>query len=62
MIRASSPCIRVCIIDPVTGLCEGCGRTREEIARWSGLTEKERLKIMAELSERMRKAFTIQNP
>ena len=34
MTRASSPCIRVCILDPETGLCEGCGRTREEIARW----------------------------
>jgi len=28
----STPCIRVCILDPDTGLCEGCGRTSEEIA------------------------------
>jgi predicted Fe-S protein YdhL (DUF1289 family) len=58
MTRASSPCIRVCVLDPETGLCEGCGRTGEEIARWYRLTEEERLRIMADLPERMRKAFT----
>jgi uncharacterized protein len=57
MTRASSPCIKVCLIDPETGLCEGCGRTREEIARWFRLPEEERLRIMAELAERMRRAF-----
>jgi len=58
MTRVSSPCIRVCLIDPETGLCEGCGRTREEIARWYRLPEEERVKIMAELPERMRQAFS----
>ena len=57
MTRASTPCIRVCILDPDTGLCEGCGRTREEIASWFRLSEQDRLRIMAELPERMRKAF-----
>lgn len=57
MTRVSSPCIRVCLLDPETGLCEGCGRTREEIAKWYRLQEEERLRIMAELPERMRKAF-----
>ncbi len=57
MTRASTPCIRVCILDPETGLCEGCGRTREEIGRWFRLPEEERLRIMAELPERMRRAF-----
>lgn len=58
MTRVSSPCIRVCLIDPETGLCEGCGRTREEIARWYRLPEEERVRIMAELPERMRRAFS----
>ncbi|MCB5176241.1 MULTISPECIES: DUF1289 domain-containing protein [Microvirga] len=57
MTRVSSPCIRVCLLDPETGLCEGCGRTREEIGRWFRLPEEERLRIMAELPERMRRAF-----
>ena len=55
MARLSSPCLRVCILDPETDLCEGCGRTRDEIARWGRLTEEERLAIMAGLDERMRR-------
>ena len=55
--RISSPCTRVCLVDPNSGLCEGCGRTRREVARWSRMTEEERQRIMAELGERMRKAF-----
>jgi hypothetical protein len=45
------------MIDPETGLCEGCGRTREEIGQWFRLPEEERLRIMAELPERLRKAY-----
>lgn len=45
------------MLDPETGLCEGCGRTRDEIGTWYRLTEEERLRIMAELPERMRRAF-----
>jgi predicted Fe-S protein YdhL (DUF1289 family) len=59
MNRASSPCIRICLLDAETGLCEGCGRTREEIAQWFRLSEEERLRIMAELPERMRRAFAL---
>jgi predicted Fe-S protein YdhL (DUF1289 family) len=57
MSRVSSPCIRVCLLDPETGLCEGCGRTREEITSWFRLSEEERLRVMAGLPERMRQAF-----
>lgn len=51
---ASSPCVKVCIIDPQTKLCEGCGRTLAEIAQWARLSETERLTIMARLPERLR--------
>jgi uncharacterized protein len=57
MARVSTPCVKVCLLDPETGLCEGCGRTREEVARWGSLSEEERLDIMARLEERMRAAF-----
>lgn len=53
----STPCIRVCLLDAETGLCEGCGRTAQEIARWAALTEAERLSIMAGLEARMRRVF-----
>jgi uncharacterized protein len=48
----STPCIRVCVLDPDAELCLGCGRTIDEIARWSAMTEAERTRIMAELPRR----------
>lgn len=55
MTRISTPCTKVCILDPETGLCEGCGRTADEIGGWGMLSEAERLAIMAGLDERMRR-------
>jgi len=52
----STPCIRVCILDDELGICLGCGRTPDEIARWGRLTESERLSIMASLDERLSRA------
>ncbi|MCX5493876.1 DUF1289 domain-containing protein [Kaistia dalseonensis] len=41
-----SPCIHVCVINPATGLCKGCGRSLEQIANWSIMTDAERHRIM----------------
>jgi hypothetical protein len=49
----SSPCIKICAIDHASRLCSGCGRSLDEIARWGGMTEAERLQIMRALQERM---------
>lgn len=48
-----SPCILVCSIDDRTGYCFGCGRTRDEIAAWTGMTSAERRAVMAVLSARL---------
>jgi uncharacterized protein len=48
-----TPCIAVCIIDPKTSLCLGCGRTLPEIARWHRMDSAERQAVMSLLSERM---------
>jgi predicted Fe-S protein YdhL (DUF1289 family) len=48
-----SPCNKICTIDPATDLCVGCGRTLDEIARWSSLTDAERARIMVELPRRV---------
>ena len=47
--RIPSPCIKVCVIEPGSGLCTGCLRSLEEIAGWAGFSEAERARIMAEL-------------
>jgi hypothetical protein len=49
----SSPCIKICAIDHTSRLCSGCGRSLDEIARWGGMSETQRLEIMRALSERM---------
>lgn len=48
----ASPCTKVCTIDPRAGLCRGCGRTLDEIARWTSFSESERNRIMTELPRR----------
>ena len=40
-------------MDPASGLCSGCGRTLDEIARWGTLSDGERDAIMRELAERL---------
>jgi len=37
--RPASPCVRVCRVRPAASLCEGCGRTLDEIATWARLDE-----------------------
>ncbi len=48
-----TPCIKVCVVDPETGFCIGCGRTRPEIGGWLGYSADQRRALMAELPERV---------
>jgi uncharacterized protein len=51
-----TPCIAVCMIDPKTKLCFGCGRTLPEIARWHRMEKAERVAVMEGLAARMAEA------
>jgi aspartyl protease family protein len=51
-----TPCVNVCLLDAETGLCVGCGRTIDEIARWATMNDGERRAIMAALPERMERS------
>lgn len=53
MVKISTPCIKVCLIDPGSGICGGCGRTLDEIGRWSLMSEPERRAIMKLLAQRL---------
>jgi predicted Fe-S protein YdhL (DUF1289 family) len=48
-----SPCEKICVLDPVGGLCRGCGRSLFEIERWTAYSDSERSRIMAELPGRI---------
>ena len=47
-----SPCISICAIDQVTGLCAGCLRTLDEIAVWSVLDDEEKRAVWTALDAR----------
>lgn len=48
-----SPCVRLCTLDPDSGLCVGCGRMLAEIGRWSRYSDDERRAIMDTLPARL---------
>jgi prolyl-tRNA editing enzyme YbaK/EbsC (Cys-tRNA(Pro) deacylase)/predicted Fe-S protein YdhL (DUF1289 family) len=47
-----SPCISVCRMDEVSGLCVGCLRSLDEIAAWSSLSPPVRRGIWQAIAER----------
>lgn len=51
-----SPCINVCQMDAVTGLCEGCFRTLDEITRWGRADEAEKRAILDFIAKRRHRA------
>lgn len=52
MSAVASPCVNVCVMDDATGLCRGCRRTLDEIARWSVMSEPEKRAVISLLEQR----------
>ena len=48
-----TPCEKICIVDPASGLCRGCGRSLGEIERWTSYSDDERARVMGELPRRL---------
>jgi len=53
MASIETPCEKICLVDPPTGLCRGCGRSLAEIERWTAYSDDERSRIMTELPHRL---------
>ncbi|MCP5082101.1 MAG: DUF1289 domain-containing protein [Alphaproteobacteria bacterium] len=51
--RADSPCTKICVVDPETGLCIGCGRKTAEIAGWLRMSPDDRRDVLQLLPERL---------
>ena len=47
-----SPCVSICKLNRLTGFCEGCFRTENEIALWPSMNNDERLSLLPILRER----------
>ena len=51
--EVTSPCISICRMNAATDLCEGCFRTRDEIAAWGSAGDDAKLATWARIKERM---------
>ena len=51
--KADSPCVEVCEINPADGFCAGCRRNLDEIAAWGGMTDEEKLIVLKQLPARV---------
>ncbi|MDE2196936.1 MAG: DUF1289 domain-containing protein [Gammaproteobacteria bacterium] len=47
----ASPCVRNCCLDD-NDICIGCGRSLEDIRRWSDATENEKRDILLRAADR----------
>jgi predicted Fe-S protein YdhL (DUF1289 family) len=52
--HVASPCVKVCALDPDTGLCRGCYRSLQEIADWLEMTVDEKRATLERAAERAR--------
>jgi uncharacterized protein len=48
-----TPCVKICVVEPESGFCIGCGRTRDEIGQWLGMSVQNRRDVMGQLEERI---------
>jgi predicted Fe-S protein YdhL (DUF1289 family) len=55
-IKLPSPCISVCQMDDLDGVCVGCYRTRAEIATWSSMDQDDQILLLDILRDRRAKA------
>lgn len=47
-----SPCTSLCRMRAADGLCEGCSRTLDEIARWAQLSDAQKRAVWQQLAQR----------
>jgi len=50
--EVKSPCISVCAMDDLSGLCLGCYRTLDEIKDWWDMTSEQQKNLLVELEAR----------
>jgi hypothetical protein len=56
-VHVPSPCISVCVINPNSGLCEGCLRTLEEVAVWGQLPSAQQREVWQRIQVRCETAL-----
>ena len=44
-VHVPSPCVSVCVVNPNTGLCEGCLRKLDEVAAWGQMSSAKQREV-----------------
>lgn len=55
--ETQSPCISVCAMDEVTGLCQGCFRTLDEIQGWWDMDSNQQKEVNDKAIQREAELF-----
>lgn len=54
--EVKSPCINICQVN-LDGVCQGCGRTTDEIASWWSMTNEEKQQVLENIESRNDELF-----
>ncbi|KND55257.1 hypothetical protein BPUN_2783 [Candidatus Paraburkholderia kirkii] len=57
-----SPCTNVCRLDPDSGLCQGCYRSRDEIRTFRSMDDATKHALLDELLARRAASAQMKNP
>ena len=56
-VAISSPCIGVCSMDDLTGFCQGCYRTIDEIQAWWEMDDQQQKETINKAAQREAELF-----
>ncbi len=48
-----SPCVSICVMNPLTGWCEGCLRTLAEIGDWAHADDAAKRQVWQTIAQRI---------
>jgi predicted Fe-S protein YdhL (DUF1289 family) len=56
-VHVPSPCVSICVINPNSGLCEGCLRNLEEVAGWGQMPSVQQREVWERIKGRCEQAM-----
>jgi predicted Fe-S protein YdhL (DUF1289 family) len=57
-VHVPSPCVSVCVVNPHTGLCEGCLRNLDEVAGWGQMPSVQQREVWQRIQARCELALS----
>jgi len=57
-----SPCVSVCVVHPIEGVCEGCLRSLDEIGAWGQMQSAQQREVWQQIKLRSAKRLQSTKP